>query len=613
MRDHVALANQYIADVLDGKIITNRWVKLACQRQRDDLARTDFPYFFDPQAATDVCSFLEVLTHVKGRLGGLPFILEPFQCFIVCTLFGWKRKDQPHLRRFRRSFTQMGKANGKSFISSGLAAYMLACDGEPGSEVLCVARAKNQAQVVFDTTREILRANPKVCELFDIRPLTEMIMHGTTCTMRPATNQSKSLAGTLPHFIVADETWSWASVELLEECERAIDKRDNSMLSTITHAASDLSSVGHQQYETACAVLTGELVDERSFSCMWSSEGYPWTSDEAIQAANPCLGISVYEDTLKEARDRAIKVPALQVAYRAKNLCEWIGSDITWLDPEKLAACREKNLKMADYRLWHCGEPGVDAPDRLRPFTVGLDLSKRTDLCCVCYVTMAYRDGKEHFFAWVDSYLPEATIANSPIAKYRTLAACGNIISMPGPTNDLDEIQRQVLAKYRRRLGYGAVENPNGFNIVMAAYDSWQANQMAGNLERAGISSIPFEKTAKYYSPTMEWLAALILEGRFHFPAESHALLWAFSNIVVHRDRNENIFPNKPDPDRKIDPAISCLYALRAAMSKEGNIMRIDDQGCPRVSFIFEDGSSRSTDARGNLGESVPVAEEPKP
>ena len=64
MKDFVAIANQYIADVLSGAIVANKWTKAACQRQLDDLARQDSPewgYFFDVQAATDVCDFLELL------------------------------------------------------------------------------------------------------------------------------------------------------------------------------------------------------------------------------------------------------------------------------------------------------------------------------------------------------------------------------------------------------------------------------------------------------------------------------------------------------------------------------------------------------------------------
>ena len=61
MLTYVQKANRYIDDVLSGKLVTNRWTKLACQRQLDDLAKQEqenWPYFFDENAAQDVCSFL---------------------------------------------------------------------------------------------------------------------------------------------------------------------------------------------------------------------------------------------------------------------------------------------------------------------------------------------------------------------------------------------------------------------------------------------------------------------------------------------------------------------------------------------------------------------------
>src|SRR6266481_2437505 len=132
MRDYVAIANQYIADILGERIIACKWTLAACQRQIDDLAR-DWEFYFDAEAASDVCGFLELLQHVKGEHGGERLVLEPWQCFYVTTIFGWKQKANGR-RRFRRSLLFCGKKQGKSFLSSGMCLYMLAADGEAGAE-----------------------------------------------------------------------------------------------------------------------------------------------------------------------------------------------------------------------------------------------------------------------------------------------------------------------------------------------------------------------------------------------------------------------------------------------------------------------------------------------
>jgi len=146
---------------------------------------------------------------------------------------------------------------------------------------------------------------------------------------------------------------------------------------------------------------------------------------------------------------------------------------------------------------------------------------------------------------------------------------------------------------YNRYLGYDTEQNPEGFKFVCMSYDQWQADQLAGNLMKAGVRAVPFEKTAKRYSPVMDWLQSLILEGRFHFPANDEVLLWALNNVVCHRDRNENVFPNKSAPERKIDPAVALLYSLAAAQANNGQFMRPPNGEGPRATFFMEDGSAR--------------------
>ena len=67
MRDYIAIANQYIDDVLSGEIAACEFVKLACERQRRDLALENFRYRFDEDRATHVCKFIELLPHTKGK------------------------------------------------------------------------------------------------------------------------------------------------------------------------------------------------------------------------------------------------------------------------------------------------------------------------------------------------------------------------------------------------------------------------------------------------------------------------------------------------------------------------------------------------------------------
>ena len=92
---HVEAALRYARDVVAGRILACQWVILVCKRQLDDLERWDgvdgAPYFFDRAAAERVIKFEEMMPHVKGEWARkrMTLKLEPWQKFILSTLFGW--------------------------------------------------------------------------------------------------------------------------------------------------------------------------------------------------------------------------------------------------------------------------------------------------------------------------------------------------------------------------------------------------------------------------------------------------------------------------------------------------------------------------------------------
>lgn len=111
-RNYVNIANKYIKDVLSEKQPACSYVKKACERQQDDLKRKAFKYKFDKDRASRICKFIEQLPHIKGILRGKPIKLEPWQIFILTTVFGWV--DKNGLRRFKTAYTEVPRKNGKA-------------------------------------------------------------------------------------------------------------------------------------------------------------------------------------------------------------------------------------------------------------------------------------------------------------------------------------------------------------------------------------------------------------------------------------------------------------------------------------------------------------------
>ena len=168
-------AIEYAQAVVANEILACEWVQKACQRQLDDLIRFErksSDYQFNPELrdrsgrpyrpADNICAFIERLCHVKGPLANetleKQFIkLEPWQVFILSTVFGWVKPDGK--RRFRRSYIEVPRGNAKSTLSSAVALYMLAADQEGGAEVYSLATTRDQARIVFGDAR-ILRCQP---------------------------------------------------------------------------------------------------------------------------------------------------------------------------------------------------------------------------------------------------------------------------------------------------------------------------------------------------------------------------------------------------------------------------------------------------------------------
>ena len=121
--DHIAILNSYVKDVLSGDMPACKWIRLACERHKNDLARAktkDWPYKFDTDKA----------------------------------MFGWVYKVTGK-RRFRKIRLYLARKNGKSSLSAPIGLYMLAADGEPGAEVYSGATTEKQAWEVFGPARQM--------------------------------------------------------------------------------------------------------------------------------------------------------------------------------------------------------------------------------------------------------------------------------------------------------------------------------------------------------------------------------------------------------------------------------------------------------------------------
>ena len=133
----VARGLEYAQSVVEQRTPACTWVRLACQRHLEDLERwsgKDQPFFFDAKAAERVIEVVQHFPHIHGLWAKAQqkITLEPWQCFVVSCVFGWKAAATG-ARRFRVAYIEVPRKNAKSTLTSAIGLYLLACDGERGT------------------------------------------------------------------------------------------------------------------------------------------------------------------------------------------------------------------------------------------------------------------------------------------------------------------------------------------------------------------------------------------------------------------------------------------------------------------------------------------------
>jgi phage terminase large subunit-like protein len=147
----------YARAVTEERVVTNRLMRLACERHLDDLGSAAARGLrFDTAAARHAIDFFGFLRHSKGEWAGQAFALAPWQAFVVDSLFGWTRSDG--LRRFRTAYCAVPRKNGKSMLSARIGLYLLIADG---AEIYSAATSRDQARIVFDEAKRMVGSSPR--------------------------------------------------------------------------------------------------------------------------------------------------------------------------------------------------------------------------------------------------------------------------------------------------------------------------------------------------------------------------------------------------------------------------------------------------------------------
>jgi phage terminase large subunit-like protein len=566
-RDYSGIAAKYARDVLAGRIVACKWVKLACRRHLDDLKRPKaWGHYFDPWHADDVCDFIEKLPHWEGQWKTETIFLEPAQVFILTTIFGWRRREDGG-RRFSMVYIEMARKGAKSTLTAGVSLYCLTCENEPGPQVIIGATTGAQALKVFKPAQEMVRRTPTLREAFGLTAWAKSI----TCDENAGYIQTINAKGSTqdghnPHLSVLDELHAHKDRSLFDVITSARGARSNRLLWIITTAGFDTAGVCYEQRTYLTKVLEGVFEAEHYFGIIFTldeevldDEGKVLRKaddpmDERVWIkANPMLGIT---PSLKDMRDGAADAkasPASEGNFLTKNLNVWLNGVARWLSMPRWKQCADPTLDWDDFEGLDCW--------------IGGDLADKDDITAL---VLAAFDARGRLIFKPKFYLPDAVLKD-PVhaqgkgpAPYRLWEKQQHLQLTPGDWVDHRVVESQI------------VEWIDRFAIRKITFDQFAAAQaMASRLNEdhgggaAPLAQILHKKAASVTDPAKE-LEARVRSGPSRLRHDGNPVMtWMASNVVVSRRRDETILPIKETEmsPNKIDGIDALINAIAPAVA----------------------------------------------
>lgn len=533
-------ADKYARDVAAGKIVTNKWVRLACKNHLSELKlskSTDHPYYFDSKKAEKAMRFIELMPHTKGKWArdGSRLIMEPWQCFFVANIFGWvRRKDG--LRRYRRAMLWVPRKNGKSALAAAIGLYMFSADNEYGSEVYSGATTEKQAWEVFRPAKLMASKLPELKEAFGIEVnASNMNMAENGSRFEPIVGNPGD--GSSPHCAIIDEYHEHKDDRLLDTMETGMGAREQPLLLMITTAGDNISGPCYSMQLEMQKILDGAYKDDTAFGLIFGIDsGDDWKDIKNIKKANPNFGVSVSEDFLLAQLQQAKNNARKQSTFQTKHLNVWVGSKEAFYNIEKWRECSDESLKIEDFK-------GREA-------YLGLDLASRVDIAAL---EILIPDSEVGYYHFSRHYLPEEA---AQLEHYIGWMREGWLTVTDGEIIDFNEIKDDIL------------EISSLLQINELGYDPFQATMLITELMEQGVPVVEMRPTVLNFSEPMKELDSLIRSKRIRHNGNP-VFTWMLSNVTGKIDKKDNVYPNKERPENKIDGPVALMMALGRAMKQE--------------------------------------------
>ena len=543
---------KYWKKIESGEEVVCKKIYYTYQKLAKDLEDKDSEYYYSPARANHAIEFIEnYCKHSKGELGGKPLLLELWQKAMIATIFGFI--DIEGNRKYHRCILIIAKKNGKSLLASAIGLYLQIADNEPGAEVYACATKKDQAKIIWQEAKRMVKKSPAL--LKRIRCLVgELLGDKNDSVFKPLASDSNSLDGLNVHGALLDEMQQWQNGQALYDIivDGTIARRQPLVLITTT-AGTIRKDIYDTVYAECEKIINGYIgiesyKDDRTICFIYElDERSEWKNPECWKKANPNIGISFSYAYLTEKVNLA-----KQNKKMVKNLvCKHFDLPETgsqsWLSYEIL------NKKLI-----------YDIEKMQISYGIGgIDLSSTTDLTCATIVFRVLNDPVLYVkqMYWLPADRLEEKI-NEDRVPYDDWVADGYLRLSEGNKINYKDVTQWFLE----------MQNEYGMYLYKIGYDRYSATYLVDELQSYfGKITEPVAQGARTFNIPMRNFEADMETGLINFN-NNPITLWNLANASVTTDTNNNMYLCKTqDQTKRIDGVASLLDAYIVYLNEISN------------------------------------------
>lgn len=504
---------------------------------------TDF--YFDPDMAQRAVDVIEKgCTFTSGAKAGTPFILEPWQRAVILNLFGWYRKKDG-LRRYREVFIFVPRKNGKTELAAAIILCVMFMDSEPGMQIYSAAADADQARLVLDATKTMIRQQPAFESRTKVytRAITRIRNGIEDASYKSITAKAETKHGFRTHCAVIDELHAHRNGELLDTLVTSTGSQQEPIIVIITTSDFEReNSPCNQRHGYASDVRDGVIEDMKYLPVIYeASIDDDWTSEKIWKKANPNYGVSLYADYMETECAKAKQNPAYESVFKRLHLNIRTENESRLFDMAAWDACGIGSKSLDEYEGREC--------------VGGLDLGATSDLTALC-LCFKRGDGSDIWdYFWLH-WIPRHNIIDKGRKHgidYMSLANAGELTLTAGNEVDYQIVRRDINALADR------------FGIKKLAVDRlFQGAQLAQDLLGDGIDVVKFgQGFYSMSSPTVEFMRRVNNGTMRH--SGSAIMKWQARNTQAEMDAAGNIKPDKAKSKNKIDGIVCAIMCTALA------------------------------------------------